>query len=357
MWSAVWFVLPRHRWIICVWLLLLGGLVGYLRAEVAKPPKIVHQGTRVIRVDRPSDPASQARGVITGWMERVIPKREAGLYAGMLYGNATFSKDDKAMYRDAGLTHLVAVSGSNVAMVLEAILFVAVATRLRASARFYISMIAISSFAMFAGMSSSVARAGWLACLSLYARHLGRLPHPAHLLLVVASGMAMLDPWIVRYDAGYALSFCAGWGMIVWSPLIVDWLPESFAPWLKEAIAGTTAATATTTTYLLYAFRQFTPYSLIANVLAAPMVPVAMGVSALSVVIGALRLPASLFISSLLWPAIWIETVADWVSSFPGAHVLAGSWWWQISAVVWLLAEWWRKNRGKQNGDISSMQR
>ncbi len=353
---AAWVLLPRPKWLLLILLCVSGVLIGFERAEVATPPKLIRDGSHVIRVDRKQDLASHARTELTRLMQRVIPAREAGLYAGILYGDPNFSKLDRAMYRDAGLMHLVAVSGSNVGMVLEAIVFAAVFLRWRRGATWYACLIGMAAFSLFTGLSSSVARACWLAFFSLLARRIGRLPHSAHLLLVVAAGMALMDPWIVRYDAGYALSFCAGWGMVIWAPMLIASIPTRYPGWLREAIGATVAATGTTTTYLLYAFQQCSPYSLLANVLAAPLVPLTMLFSAMSVVFGIARISSSAISTVLSLPAIWIEWIAAWVSAFPYAHVMADGWWWEITAFVWMLVEWLRwKNRKRAIVDNAFM--
>jgi len=213
----------------------------------------------------------------------VLPGEEGALIAGMLYGERGMSQKSNDLFRRAGLTHLIAVSGSNITIVASIVFAILLGCGLWRRQVFWLTTAVLASYVMFTGFSASVARAAVMGWLVLLARHIGRRPLTWHVLLVSAFFLCVLDPWMLTFDAGFALSFLATIGLMVWSPVFdrrLGFLPVVGG--LREAAATTLSATFMTTPYLAFAFERISLAGLITNLVAVPLVPWAMLFGAIS---------------------------------------------------------------------------
>jgi competence protein ComEC len=122
--------------------------------------------TRSMSVERPPPDAAHAveaaRQAAASALTTVLPEPEAGLAAGILVGlRDRVDRDLAAAFTTAGVSHVVAISGWNIAIVAAAI--AAMAGRLRRRRRSILTMVAIVAYVAFAGASASVVRAGAMA--------------------------------------------------------------------------------------------------------------------------------------------------------------------------------------------------
>ncbi len=240
-----------------------------------------------------------------------LPGEEGLLIAGMLYGERGMSQKSNDLFRRAGLTHLIAVSGSNITIVASIVFAVLLGFGFWRRQAFWMTTIILVAYVTFTGFSASVARAAVMGWLVLLARHVGRRPRTWHILLISAFVLCLIDPWMLAFDAGFALSFLATIGLMIWSPIVAQKL--KFIPaagGLREAAATTISATLITTPYMAFAFEKISLAGLITNLIAVPLVPWAMLFGALSAVWG--PLPASSIVSM---PALGVAKIIFWSAS------------------------------------------
>lgn len=281
------------------------------------------------------------RGRVSGYVRHVIPGDEGELLAGMLYGERGLSKERKDGFRRAGLTHLIAVSGSNV-MIL--ILFLSrILSGLRCSRResFVWLTLGLGVFVAFVMPQSPVVRAalmGWLISLAPLA---GRIPHPWHLLRLAAVAYVAWRPESLIFEPSFALSFLATAGVMSWGAWFNEKLETRIpSPVLCEAIASTIGATLMTTPYTIWAFGQASALGLLTNLVAVPLVPwvMAAGFVALLLPLAPIVLAARGFLSTILGVAdialklpfgFW-NNIATSPAFMLGCYVLIAVWWWLI---------------------------
>ncbi len=207
---------------------------------------------------------------------------ESALLAGFLIGDiADLPRSDNESLRRAGLTHFVAVSGSNVALVLGAWWLVlgplGAGNRIRATT----GLVVLVVFVVVTRWESSVIRAATMAAIVLGGRAAG-LPIDAWtasggaiaVLLAVSGGLA--------YDVGFQLSVAATAGVLLGSHL---WLHRS-PRLLWGALAATISAQVAVVPLLLLHFGTVPLLSPVANLVAAPLVTVATALAGIGVVIG-----------------------------------------------------------------------
>ncbi len=271
---------------------------------------------------------------------------ESALLSGILYGERSFSRVLNDRFRRAGLLHLVAVSGSNVTMLVMMVMPLFLWIGLHRRHAFMVTSFFLFGFVLFVGPSASVARAaimGWLVGL---APIVGRIPRPSRLLLLSAVAFVFWHPWALFFDASFALSFLAMWGLLLWSPLI----DEKLSPWItwknvRAVIASTVGATVMTAPYAAWAFGQMTVFGLVTSVLAVPLVPWIMGLGIVALVsdMQIAIIPLRGFLQAILLIAKIPDSMGfgQWSHLSTGALETFG--WYALLMAVWLSVK--RKKR------------
>lgn len=263
---------------------------------------------------------SRLRQAITKRISEVLPVDEATLVTGILYGDQDLAPQLKDLFQRAGLMHLVAVSGSNVTIVVGVLIALALALGLPRRSAFWLISAGLLIFVGFVGFSASVGRAAFMGWLAVLARELGRAPWTDRLLLTAAAFLNLLNPWSLGFDAGFALSFLATWGLLVWTPIFerhLSFLPRVLS--LRSTAATTCGATLMTAPYLAWAFGRLSLAGLVTNLIALPLVPWTMLWGAICAVWG--NLPGAFIASApalgLAKSIILISKIADavpWLS-------------------------------------------
>lgn len=234
----------------------------------------------------------------------LFSKDESALLTGVLYGERSLPKPLKASFRDAGLLHLIAVSGSNVTIIVVLIMPTLLLFGLRRRQAFVALTVCLFLFVLFVNPSASVVRAALMGWLLELAPLVGRIPRPSRLLLIAATVFTFWKPWSLFYDASFALSFFAMFGVLTWATWLQERLEKTIrSNSVREMIAMTLGATIMTMPYSAWAFGQVTLYGLPANLLALPLIPWIMGTGLLSLLfpsIHAFALAAQGFLQLLL---------------------------------------------------------
>lgn len=278
------------------------------------------------------------RSRVSGYVRHVMPGDEGELLAGMLYGERGLSKERKDGFRRAGLTHLIAVSGSNV-MIL--ILFLSrLLSGLRCSRRefFFWLTLGLGGFVAFVMPQSPVVRAALMGWLISFAPLVGRISHPWHLLRLAAVAYVAWRPESLIFEPSFALSFLATAGVMSWGAWFHEKLETRIpSPVLCEAIASTIGATLMTTPYTIWAFGQASALGLLTNLVAVPLVPwvMAAGFLALLLPFAPFVLAARGFLSIILgvadismkYPFGFWNNIATSPAFMLGCYVLILVWW------------------------------
>ena len=229
------------------------------------------------------------------------------LIPGMVIGDTTKqSVEFKNEMRRSGLTHLVAVSGANFAIVSAFVLWGMQFIFRKLNYRLIATAIALSGFIALVRPSPSVLRAAAMAAVLLFAygTRQGRDPLPA--LGFAIAAVVIADPFQSR-DPGFALSVLATAGLLLIAPKIK---PKFLAPPLAAMVLCAPVIVAIS--------GYISPMSVVANVLAAP------AVAPITIIgfIAALFSPFTPWLSHLLIYCVkplatWIAWVAAWSSGFP----------------------------------------
>ncbi len=222
-------------------------------------------------------------------LTRVLPEPEAGLAAGILIGlRDRVDRDLAAAFTTAGVSHVVAISGWNIAIVAAAI--AALAGRLGRRRRSVVTIVAIVAYVAFAGASPSVVRAALMAAVVLLARESGRAGRAAAALGWAATLLLVSDPGLIG-DAGFQLSSLATAGLIAWATPLTGWIEGlgrgRLPHWLAESLGVSLAAQAATLPIVLVSFGRLAILSPIVNLVVVPLVAPAMAAGVVALVAGA----------------------------------------------------------------------
>jgi len=249
--------------------------------------------------------------------------RDRPLYTGLVIGDDRFqSLDQQARFRASGLTHLLAVSGQNVAFVLLVVrpLLMMFGRRTRL-------VVVVGVLVLFAAMTRaepSVLRASTAAGVAAWALITGRIGSGLRTLSVGVTGLVLIDPFLLDV-VGFQLSVAASAGIIVVSPLIVTRLPAAMTrrPSLTapaQAFALTVGAQAGVAPLLIHHFGPLPLASIPANLGAgwAAGVVMTLGLTTgpISGLLHRARFPDAAEI--LQWPSRllvgWIDGTARWAA-------------------------------------------
>lgn len=255
-------------------------------------------------------------------MQSALPEPVASFGLGLLIGQRSTLPDDiKNDLLAVGLTHIIAVSGYNLTIMLKA----AEGTLARRSKRqsTLLALALVGVFMLFTGSSASIVRAAIVSLLSIAAAYYGRKFKSVVLIALAAAITAFANPFYVWSDAGWYLSFLAFYGVLVLAPLIASRWPAKFKNSLILMVAlESLCAEIMVLPFVLHTFGQVSFISLLANVMVVALVPLAMLLSLVAGLTGML-LPA--VAGWLAWPAKLLLTymldIAHILSQIPRVFV------------------------------------
>lgn len=215
---------------------------------------------------------------------RIFPEPEGSFASGLLLGvRSTLPESLNENLKKTSTTHLIALSGFNISIIVEALRMLL--SRRSARLAFWAPLIAILFFVIMTGASPSIVRAGIMGGILVLARRVGRQSSAATAIIITAALMIVANPFILRFDLGFQLSFLAFIGIIYLSPPVARLfrtLPKS----LGELLALTLAAQIMVYPFLIHYFGTFSIVSPIVNLIILPFIPLAMLLSFVPVVFG-----------------------------------------------------------------------
>ena len=242
----------------------------------------------------------------TAGIESALPEPQASFALGLLIGQrSTLPKEILNMLTIVGLVHIVAVSGYNLTILVQA------AGRLKLGSKYQhlaLSLALICFFLLMTGFSASIVRAAIVSGLGLWAWFYGRKIRPIVLITLAAAITGLYNPFYVWGDLGWYLSFLAFFGILIIAPQISTRVFKKEPKVLGGVVVETLSAELMTLPLIMFTFSQLSLVALIANAAVVPLVPFAMLFSTVAAfagmyvpaVAGWLALPANLLLTFML---------------------------------------------------------
>ncbi|MFJ6199685.1 ComEC/Rec2 family competence protein [Micromonospora sp. NPDC092111] len=282
----------------------------------------------------------RAAGTLRAGLHRAcapLPPEQGGLLPGLVVGDtsrlpATVEED----FRATGMTHLNAVSGSNVAIVVGAVLLLARWARAGPRTAAVLCGFALVGFVVLVRPSPSVVRAATMGAIGLAALAVGRPRAALPALAAAVAVLVLVDPELAG-DAGFALSVLATAGLLLLAPGWRDALRRRGVPvGLAEALAVPAAAQLACGPVVAGISGTVSLVAVPANLLVVPAIAPATVLGVAAAVVSPVWPAGAEFAAWLAsWPAWWLVTVArvgarlpagtlPWPGGVPGALLLAG---------------------------------
>ncbi len=262
-----------------------------------------------------------------------LPEPEASLATGILLGD-----DDRIPRRVAeafqttNTTHVIAISGSNIAL-LVTVLTMTLGKLVGRRRAFPVIVAVLALYTALVGADAAVTRAAVMGGVMLLGAYLGRPGHAATALCAAGWAMTLYRPAYL-WDLGFQLSFAATAGLVAFAGWFAAGAESRLAAvageararatlrLVNEAVLVTLAAQITTWPLIAYHTGQVSLVGLAANFLILPAQPPIMGLGALTALAGSLSPIAGRLVGALAWlPLAWTIRVVEAMSRLPLATV------------------------------------
>lgn len=285
-----------------------------------------------LRAREPPDPVADPDAVaaVVGALRRGLVAASAGLWPdaralvpALVVGDVSGLSDDlRERFVVTGLTHLTAVSGANLTLLLGFLRAVAVGCGMRGRWLLGLQVAGVGAFVLLCLGEPSVLRAAAMGLVGLAALgRAGRGRQGLRFLGVAMLVVVLAEPAMAR-SLGFALSVLATFGLLrwagAWTDLLARWMPR----WCAEALAVPLAAQVATEPVVVYLAGQVSVVAVLANLVAGPMV----GPATVLGLAATLLAPLSVGLASVpAWGAGWFAQGIAWTArlgeSLPGAAV------------------------------------
>ncbi|MGX1160894.1 competence protein ComEC [Arthrobacter sp. SLBN-100] len=293
------------RWSVAVWTrdVSTGGVLLRTRAQLlvtgggAWGTVVPGQLVRAAGKLRPADPGREEAGMLTAssgpgkatgspvLQESAKELRERfvaavaflapdprGLLPGMVTGDTSALDEGlETAMKSVGMTHLTAVSGANCSLVLGALLLACRRFHLPRVPAAALAVAGLGLFVLLVGPDASVLRAALMGAVAVASLAGGRTGRGLSFLCLAVIGLLLADPGLGS-SFGFLLSVLATLGIIVLGRRIVDWTPRFVPRWAAAAVAVPLSAQLLCGPVTVVLQPQFSTYSLLANVMASPLV-------------------------------------------------------------------------------------
>lgn len=237
-----------------------------------------------------------------------IPEPQASIANGIILGvKKNIPENLMEDLNKAGLTHIIALSGFNVTIIV-AMFAESIVAWIGRRKTFFIGLSLIASFIVMTGAAASVVRAGIFSSMILLGKTIGRKGDQTNLMLLAALLMVLFNPFVLRYDVGFQLSFLAFSGLIYLAPILKKRFENSRLRIIPNSIrlplAETLSAQLFVLPIMIFNFGRVSLIAPISNILVLWIIPYTMAASFVTGILGLIFVPLSRIAGFILWPAI-----------------------------------------------------
>jgi competence protein ComEC len=296
-------------------------------------------------------------------LRQSLPEPESSLARGILLGLRGDIPDSmNEAFQRSGTTHILAISGQNMAIIAGIVL--SVATRLFGKHRptyFIITLAILWLYALLAGMSAPVLRAVIMVSVYLLGIYLGRQRSGLTAVAFSAAVMIAVNPKIL-WQISFQLSFAAVLGLIILTPVFQDWLARTrISKIASDSLAVGLGAILATLPLTSYYFGYTSLVTLPATFFASLVLPAVIMITAAVAIIGLAWIPAAQVIGWIDWILLkYFVFVVQGFAAIPHASIEIGqvkawlvwTYYGLLTAILWLSSRLKRIFPGKDDSAI-----
>ncbi|WP_339831675.1 ComEC/Rec2 family competence protein [Paenibacillus sp. FSL R7-0272] len=273
-----------------------------------------------------------ARLLLGSAVDRLFPEPHAGYMKGLIIGMAKdIDPGTYGQFSQLGLTHILAISGTHVAVYVASLLMLLSWLRLTRETALTIVLVLVPAYVLLSGGSPSVIRAGMMSMIGLYMAKRGLARDGIQIISAAALLMLWWNPYFLL-NVSFQLSFLVTAGLMIYMPLI----NRLFSKWPKS-LAATASVTVTAQLIsfpvtILY-FNQFSLLSFAANFLLVSLISaVVLPLGTVAMILSFVWLPLA---KLLAWIAIQLNQLTflsvEWMNSLPGFVMI-----WPTPSLLWI---------------------
>ena len=247
----------------------------------------------------------------------------------------------KEQFNIAGLRHLAAVSGEHITIMTEVLMVLLLGVGLWRGQAFWGTLAFIWLFIAMIGLPASAVRAGIMGTFMLLAQKIGRPADAFRIVVIAATLMVLQNPLVLRFDAGFQLSFLAVIGMVFLAKPIearLRFIPKTSWLDMRGALSATLSAQILTLPIQIFSFGYISTYAVFANLLAAPVVPFITIFGFVLAIVGAASSWLAWLVMFPMWLALtYVLFIAKFFTDLPDSSFQMPVPFWPV-AIVYLAA-------------------
>ncbi|MDR1059727.1 MAG: ComEC/Rec2 family competence protein [Clostridiales bacterium] len=257
----------------------------------------------------------------------LLPEREAALITAILLGKKDGVEErDRQSFMDAGILHIMSVSGLHVAMLGGMVLALFRKAGLGIGRARLASLLAVIAFVFIAGFSASVVRAALTFGIAVAAKAVKRDFDSLNAVGASMCALLAFNPLLV-FNAGFQLSYAATLSIILLARKIGGGISGIPAPKsVKSVFAASAAAQLGVFPVQAALFNSFQPFSIPANIAVSPLIGTAMAIGWAVSILGAVSVAAAAYPAYLLLCVMApLRKIPEWVAALPFSAVSVGT--------------------------------
>jgi competence protein ComEC len=267
------------------------------------------------------------RQIIINRIEFAYPNQVGEFLKGILIGYTdTLPNDIKDSFQKTGVSHILAVSGYNMAIIVMLVYQQLINRQISRKISFWVTVFIIIIFTLLTGAEASIMRASIFAILILGAEQIQRYVGGLRPLILCATILVIINPLYIAYDIGFQLSFLAVIGLIVYGQIFKVYTEGIPSLGVLPMIGETVFAQILVLPILIYYFGQISIISVLSNLLIVPIIPFAMAWGSLTslifnwpiftyplVIIIQLVLSINNYLANIEWASLNISTISGFM--------------------------------------------
>lgn len=234
----------------------------------------------------------------------------------------------KAVYSAAGTSHVLALSGLHVGMIVG-ILWILLTPlkrwKLGKTVASVLLVVCLWMFAFLSGLSASVVRAVTMFTLYALASWILEERFSGFLSVTLTAFLMLVYQPMYLFDISFQLSFVAVYGILLLYPLISSWAnPRNrVVTYLWSALSVSLSAQIATLPLILYYFGAFPTYFLLANLVVTPLACCILGAVLVAFVLGSFPIVGTSVVWLLTQVTVLLNAIMESVSSLAGSQLTA----------------------------------
>ena len=252
--------------------------------------------------------------------------KNASIAYGIFLGDTAYIEDEVVTnFTISGVSHLLAVSGLNVAFIILLLIPILKLCRVGPKFSVIIVFLFLILYCFICDLSITVIRASLMAIVLLIGQLFGKQTDAINSTSLVGLFILLISPWQV-FDLSFVLSFASVFGIIMLGPIFFDFFKKcKLGNFISSTLSVSLAAQLGTLPFIIQTFENLSTYSLIVNFIVIPI----LGYVYMAMFVALIISFIFPFMGFLLWLTQWgywlLDVITTFVASISYAYIHIGT--------------------------------